>query len=70
MPRVIATVVASVTLSIIATVIMAFVAPMVAGHIVASSGSFTTVFYTAAAALIAGVLSYVFLLGRIEPIAE
>lgn len=53
-----------------ANIVMAFVAPVVAGHIVASSGSFTTVLLTAAAALVVGALSYVFLLGRIEPIAE
>lgn len=53
-----------------ANIVMAFVAPIVAGHIVASTGSFTNVLLTAAAALIAGVLSYVFLLGRIEPIAN
>ncbi len=52
-----------------ANIVMAFIAPIVAGHIVASTGSFTNVLLTAAAALIAGVLSYVFLLGRIEPIA-
>jgi MFS transporter, ACS family, D-galactonate transporter len=53
-----------------ANIVMAFVAPIVAGHTVASTGSFSTVLYTAAAALIVGALSYVFLLGRIEPIAE
>lgn len=53
-----------------ANIVMAFVAPVVAGQIVASSGSFTAVLLTAAAALILGVLSYVFLLGRIEPIPE
>jgi len=49
-----------------ANIVMAFIAPIVAGHLVASTGSFTTVLVTAAAALIVGVLSYVFLLGRIE----
>jgi MFS family permease len=51
-----------------ANIVMAFVAPVVAGRIVASSGSFSSVLLTAAAALIVGALSYVFLLGRIEPI--
>ena len=50
-----------------ANIVMAFVAPVVAGRIVASSGSFSSVLLTAAAALIVGALSYVFLLGRIEP---
>ncbi len=45
-----------------ANIVMAFVAPIVAGHIVASTGSFTNVLYTAAGALIVGVLSYVLLL--------
>jgi MFS family permease len=53
-----------------ANIIMAFIAPIVAGRIVASTGSFTNVLLTAAAVLIVGVLSYVFLLGRIEPIAD
>jgi MFS transporter, ACS family, D-galactonate transporter len=52
-----------------ANILMAFIAPIVAGHIVATTGSFTGVLLTATAALIVGVLSYVFLLGRIEPIA-
>ncbi len=53
-----------------ANIVMAFIAPVVAGRIVASTGSFTNVLFTGAAALIVGVLSYVFLLGRIEPIPE
>lgn len=50
--------------------IMSIVAPIVAGYVVASTGSFQNVFFIAAAVLIVGILSYVFLLGRIEPIAE
>lgn len=53
-----------------ANIVMAFVAPIVAGRVVASGGSATTVLLTAVAALVIGVLSYVFLLGRIEPVAE
>jgi len=49
---------------------MSIVAPIVAGYVVATTGSFTNVFLIAAAVLIVGILSYVFLLGRIEPIAE
>jgi sugar phosphate permease len=50
--------------------IMSIVAPIVAGYVVATTGSFTNVFLIAAAVLVVGILSYVFLLGRIEPIAE
>ena len=50
--------------------IMSIVAPIVAGYIVAYTGSFTNVFFIAAAVLVVGILSYVFLLGRIEPIPE
>jgi ACS family D-galactonate transporter-like MFS transporter len=44
--------------------------PIVAGYVVAATGSFTNVFLIAAAVLVVGILSYVFLLGSIEPIAE
>jgi sugar phosphate permease len=50
--------------------IMSIVAPIVAGYVVAATGSFTNVFLIAAAVLVVGILSYVFLLGRIEPIPE
>ena len=50
--------------------IMSIVAPIVAGYVVSATGSFTNVFYVAAAVLVIGILSYVFLLGRIEPIPE
>ena len=50
--------------------IMSIIAPIVAGYVVASTGSFTNVFIIAAAVLVVGILSYVFLLGNIEPIPE
>lgn len=50
--------------------VMSIVAPIVAGYVVAATGSFTNVFLIAAAVLVVGILSYVFLLGRIEPIPE
>jgi MFS family permease len=50
--------------------IMSILAPIVAGYVVAATGSFNNVFLIAAAVLIVGILSYVFLLGRIEPIPE
>jgi sugar phosphate permease len=50
--------------------IMAIAAPIVAGYVVAETGSFTNVFLIAAAVLVVGIASYVFLLGRIEPIPE
>ncbi len=50
--------------------IMAIVAPIAAGYVVAATGSFTTVFVVAAIVLAVGICSYVFVLGRIEPIPE
>ena len=45
-------------------------APVATGLIVARTGSFSTAIVTAAVILIVGVLAYVFVLGRIEKIAE
>jgi sugar phosphate permease len=50
--------------------VMSIVAPIVAGYVVAATGSFTNVFFVAAGVLVVGIASYVFLLGRIEPIPE
>ena len=50
--------------------IMSIVAPIVAGYVVATTGSFSNVFFIAAGVLVVGILSYVFLLGRIEPVPE
>jgi LPXTG-motif cell wall-anchored protein len=50
--------------------IMSILAPIVAGYVVTATGSFNNVFLIAAGVLVAGILSYVFLLGRIEPIPE
>ena len=48
--------------------IPAIAAPVVTGYLVGSSQSFTRAFLVAAAILIGGILSYLLLLGRIEPI--
>ncbi len=55
-----------------AKVVMAIVSPIVVGYILmlTPNGSFANPFLAAAIVLIAGILSYVFLLGRIEPIPE
>jgi ACS family D-galactonate transporter-like MFS transporter len=50
--------------------VMSIIAPIVAGYVVAATNSFTNVFFIAAAVLVVGILSYLFLLGRIEPIPE
>ena len=50
--------------------VMAIVAPIAAGYVVAATGSFTTVFIVAAIVLAIGICSYIFVLGRIEPIPE
>lgn len=44
----------------------AIAAPVSAGYIVNATASFTNVFLTAAVVLVIGILSYVFVLGRIE----
>ncbi|HEY4442623.1 MAG TPA: MFS transporter, partial [Candidatus Elarobacter sp.] len=47
-----------------------FCAPLVTGLIVASTGSFYAALLTAGIILLVGIASYVWLLGRIEPIPE
>ena len=47
-----------------------FAAPVATGFIVQATGSFSTALITAALILIVGIISYVFVLGRIEPIPE
>jgi dipeptide/tripeptide permease len=49
---------------------MGAVAPIVTGIIVGNTHSFTNAFLIAGFMLLLGVLSFLFLLGRIEPIAE
>jgi MFS transporter, ACS family, D-galactonate transporter len=46
----------------------AILAPVITGYLVGNSQSFRRPFLVAAAVLVAGIISYVFLLGRIEPI--
>jgi sugar phosphate permease len=50
--------------------LMGAVAPVVTGYIVGSTQSFTNAFLVAGVVLVIGMLAFVFLLGRIEPIAE
>ena len=50
--------------------VMGIAAPIVTGYIVGETQSFTNAFLTAAVVLIVGILSYIFLLGKIEPIPE
>ena len=44
------------------------VAPIVTGYIVAATASFSAAFIAAAVVLVIGILAYVFLLGRLDPI--
>ena len=48
--------------------IPAVAAPIITGYLVGSSGSFERAFLVAAALLVAGILSFIFLLGKIETI--
>ncbi len=50
--------------------IAAISAPIVTGYIVSASQSFAAAFATATVILLLGIVGYVFLLGRIEPIPE
>ncbi len=50
--------------------VMVIAAPIVTGFIAQGTGAFTNAFLTAGAILIVGILSYVLILGRVEPIAE
>jgi ACS family D-galactonate transporter-like MFS transporter len=50
--------------------VMGILAPTVTGFIVGATNSFTNAFLTAACLLFIGILSYVFVLGKIEPIPD
>jgi len=50
--------------------VMAILAPIVTGLVVQETHSFAAAFAIAGAVLLLGILSFVFLLGRIEPIPE
>jgi MFS transporter, ACS family, D-galactonate transporter len=50
------------------TNIMSILAPIATAYIVQMTGSFSGGFLTAACVLVGGILSYIFLLGKIEPI--
>jgi len=49
---------------------MGAIAPIVTGYIVGQTNSFTNAFMVAGGVLIVGVVAFVFLLGRIEPVPE
>jgi len=49
---------------------MAILAPIATGAIVMATGSFEGAFLVAGVALLVGILSYVFVLGQVEPIPE
>ena len=50
--------------------LMGVVAPVTTGYIVGLTHSFTGAFMTAGAALIVGIVAYVFLLGKLDPIPD
>jgi ACS family D-galactonate transporter-like MFS transporter len=50
--------------------IMGIVAPIVTGFIVLETGSFSSAFIVAGVVLLIGIVSYVFVLGRIEPVPD
>ena len=49
---------------------MGVVAPVTTGYIVGATGSFVGAFLTAGIVLVIGIVAYVFILGRLEPIAD
>ena len=50
--------------------VMGVVAPITTGYIVGATQSFTGAFLVAGTVLIVGIVAYVFVLGRLEPIAD
>jgi MFS family permease len=50
--------------------LMGVAAPVVTGFIVGATNSFTNAFLIAGVILVVGIVSFVFVMGRIEPIAE
>ena len=50
--------------------IMGVVSPIVTGFIVLETGSFSSAFVVAGVVLLVGIVSYVFVLGRIEPVPD
>jgi hypothetical protein len=46
------------------------VAPVTTGYIVGATGSFVGAFLAAGIVLVIGIVAYVFILGRLEPIAD
>jgi MFS transporter, ACS family, D-galactonate transporter len=50
--------------------VMVIAAPIVTGFIAQGTGAFTNAFLTAGAILVIGILAYVVVLGRVEPIPE
>jgi sugar phosphate permease len=50
--------------------VMAIAAPIVTGYIAQGTGAFTNAFITAAVVLLVGIVSYLWILGGIEPIPE
>ena len=50
--------------------VMGVVAPIVTGFIVLETGSFSSAFVVAGVVLAVGIVSYVFVLGRIEPVPD
>jgi hypothetical protein len=49
---------------------MGVVAPITTGYIVGATQSFTGAFLVAGIVLVIGIVAYVFILGRLEPIAD
>lgn len=50
--------------------IMGILAPIITGFIVLKTGSFSSAFVVAGVVLLIGIVSYVFVLGRIEPVPD
>lgn len=50
--------------------VMGIVSPIVTGFIVLETGSFSSAFIVAGVVLMVGIVSYVFVLGRIEPVPD
>jgi MFS transporter, ACS family, D-galactonate transporter len=49
---------------------MGVAAPIATGYIAGTTGSFTGAFLAAGIVLVVGIIAFVFILGRLEPIAD
>jgi MFS transporter, ACS family, D-galactonate transporter len=50
--------------------VMGWLAPIVTGYIVGATNSFVGAFFTAGVILLIGIVCFIFMLGKVEPIPD